>query len=167
MEHVLLLNATFEPLQVITWKRAIRLLTLGRVEVVEETNREIRTVSLVFRLPAVVRLLRMVRPRWHAVKLSRANIYLRDNFQCQYCGAHAEAAELNLDHVVPRTMGGVTSWENIVTSCVPCNRKKGGRTPEEVGMRLLKKPVKPAHLPGFSAELFRRYKNASVPGSSK
>lgn len=158
MEHVLLLNATYEPLQVITWQRAVRLLTLGRVEVVEEADRQIRSVTLVIKLPSVVRLLRMVRPRWHLVKFSRANVYLCDNFRCQYCGVRGEAAALNLDHVVPRTMGGPTRWENIVTCCLPCNRRKGAHLPEDVGMRLLSKPVKPTHLPGVSAELYRRWK---------
>ncbi|MBI4571701.1 MAG: HNH endonuclease [candidate division NC10 bacterium] len=158
MEQVLLLNATYEPLQVITWQRAIRLVTLGRVEVVEETDREVRSFSLVVKLPAIVRLLRMIRPRWHAVKFSRANVYLRDNFRCQYCGVTAEAAELNMDHVVPRTMGGATSWENIVTCCVPCNRRKGNRTPELAGMRPWAVPVKPTTLPGISVEIYRRMK---------
>ena len=156
MEHVLLLNATYEPLQVITWKRAIRLLTLGRVEVVKESEREIRSVSVVIRLPAVVRLLRWVRPRWQPIKFSRSNVYLRDTFRCQYCGVRGTGEDLNLDHVRPRSLGGLTRWENIVTCCVSCNRRKGNRTPEAAGMRLLKEPVKPTTLPGVSVEIYRR-----------
>ncbi len=158
MTHVLLLNATYEPLQVITWQRAIRLLTLGRVEVVEESRREIRSVSVVLRLPAVVRLLRWVRPRWQLVKFSRTNVYLRDKFQCQYCGVRGTAEDLNLDHVRPRSLGGLTRWENLVTCCVPCNRKKRNRTPEAAGMRLRTQPVKPTTLPGVSVEIYRRMK---------
>ena len=150
MTHVLLLNATYEPLRVITWQRAIRLLTLGKVEVVEETEQEVRSVSFVLRLPSVVRLLRLIRLRRHPVKFSRQNIYLRDNFRCQYCGARVSSQELNLDHVIPRSLGGQTTWENIVTCCVPCNVRKGGNTPEAVGMRPIGRPVKPDSLPGLA-----------------
>jgi len=150
MTHVLLLNATYEPLRVITWQRAIRLLTLGKVEVIEETDREIRSVSFVIRLPSVVRLLRLIRPRRQPIKFSRQNIYLRDNFRCQYCGARVTSQELNLDHVIPRALGGKTTWENIVTCCIPCNVQKGGNTPEAVGLRLIQRPVKPDRLPGVA-----------------
>ena len=150
MAQVLLLNATYEPLRVITWQRAICLLTLGKVEVVEETDREIRSVSFVIRLPSVVRLLRLIRPRRREVKFSRQNIYLRDNFRCQYCGVRVSSQELNLDHVIPRSLGGQTTWENIVTCCVPCNARKGGSTPEAVGMRPISRPVRPSRLPGLS-----------------
>jgi len=150
MAQVLLLNATYEPLRVITWQRAICLLTLGKVEVVEETDREIRSVSFVIRLPSVVRLLRLIRPRRREVKFSRQNIYLRDNFRCQYCGVRVSSQELNLDHVIPRSLGGQTTWENIVTCCVPCNARKGGSTPEAVGMRPISRPVRPNRLPGLS-----------------
>ena len=150
MTHVLLLNATYEPLRVITWKRAIRLLTLGKVEVVEETDHWIRSVSFVIRLPSIVRLLRLIRPRRQLIKFSRQNIYLRDNFCCQYCGARVSSHELNLDHVIPRSMGGKTTWENIVTCCIPCNVRKGGNTPEAVGMRPIRRPLKPDRLPGLA-----------------
>ena len=150
MTHVLLLNATYEPLRVITWQRAIRLLTLGKVEVLEETDREIRSVSFVIRLPSVVRLLRLIRPRRQPIKFSRQNIYLRDAFRCQYCGTRVSSQELNLDHVIPRSLGGKTTWENIVTCCIPCNVRKGGNTPEAVRLRLIQRPVKPDHLPGVA-----------------
>lgn len=150
MTHVLLLNATYEPLRVITWRRAIRLLTLGKVEVIEETDREIRSVSFVIRLPSVVRLLRLIRPRRQPIKFSRQNIYLRDNFRCQYCGVRVSSQDLNLDHVIPRALGGKTTWENIVTCCIPCNVQKGGNAPEAVGLRLIQRPVKPDRLPGVA-----------------
>ena len=158
MTQVLLLNATYEPLRVITWQRAICLLTLGKVEVVEETDREIRSVSFVIRLPSVVRLLRLIRPRRQAVKFSRQNIYLRDNFRCQYCRVRVSSQELNLDHVIPRSLGGQTTWENIVTCCVPCNVRKGGNTPEAVRMRLISRPVRPDRLPGVAITI--RLRNA-------
>ncbi len=147
MEQVLLLNATFEPLNVIDWKRAIRLLTLGKVEVVEEYDREIRSVTFAVKLPAVLRLLNFVRHRKKHVKFSRLNIYARDGFRCQYCGQKFESQNLTFDHVVPKRYGGKTEWSNIVTCCHRCNRIKGGRLLEDAGLKLLKKPVKPDWVP--------------------
>lgn len=147
MEQVLLLNATFEPLKVIDWKRAIRLLTLGKVEVLEEYNREVRSVTFALRLPSVLRLLRFVRYRKKDIRFSRVNIYARDGFRCQYCGKKFESRDLSFDHVVPKRYGGKTEWTNIVTACCRCNRIKGGRTLKEVGLRLLKRPVKPSWVP--------------------
>lgn len=147
MEQVLLLNATFEPLKVIDWKRAIRLLTLGKVEVLEEYERDIHSVTFAIKLPSVLRLLRFVRYRKRDIKFSRLNIYARDGFRCQYCGQKFESKDLSFDHVVPKRHGGKTEWTNIVTSCCMCNRIKGGRTMKEADFRLLKKPVKPSWVP--------------------
>jgi len=149
MEHVLLLNITYEPLRIINWKKAITLLLLGKVEVLEEYGREIRSVSFTIRLPSVVRLLRMVKRPKAPVKFSRQNIYARDKYRCQYCGQKFPSDELTYDHVIPRSRGGKTEWENIVTCCVDCNRRKGGRTPSEAGMKLIRKPVKPTWVPGL------------------
>ncbi len=149
MEHVLLLNITYEPLRIINWKKAITLLLLGKVEVLEEYGREIRSVSFTIRLPSVVRLLRMVKRPKSPVKFSRQNIYARDKYRCQYCGQKFSSEELTYDHVIPRSRGGKTEWENIVTCCVDCNRRKGGRTPSEAGMKLIRKPVKPTWVPAL------------------
>jgi len=145
--RTLLLNASFEPLRVISWQRAIRLMTLGKVEVVETYDREIRSVSFVVKMPAVVRLLRFIRRKTGGVKFSRRSIYVRDGFSCQYCGERLAASELTYDHVLPRKVGGRTTWTNIVTACWPCNARKGGRSPEEAGMRLLRTPTRPEWLP--------------------
>ncbi|RLB41283.1 MAG: HNH endonuclease [Deltaproteobacteria bacterium] len=149
MEHVLLLNITYEPLRIINWKKAITLLLLGKVEVLEEYGREIRSVSFTIKLPSVVRLLRLVKRPKSPVKFSRQNIYARDKYRCQYCGQKFSSEELTYDHVIPRSRGGKTEWENIVTCCVDCNRRKGGRTPSEAGMRLIKKPEKPTWVPAL------------------
>ena len=125
MEPVLLLNASFEPLRVINWKRALTLVFAGKVEVVEEYTREIHSISLAVRLPAVVRLLTLIRVRGTGVKFSRQNIYARDNYECQYCGCQPSVSELTYDHIVPRAHGGPTDWTNIVTCCITCNRRKG------------------------------------------
>jgi len=161
MEQVLLLNATFEPLKVIDWKRAIRLLTLEKVEVLEEYDKEIRSVTFAIRLPSVLRLLRYVKYRKKDIKFSRANIYARDNFSCQYCGRKFETQDLTFDHVTPKRYGGRTEWRNIVTSCYRCNRIKGGKTLREVGFKLRKKPVKPDWVPFLMITISSR----SVPDS--
>ena len=137
MEQVLLLNITYEPLKVINWKRAIIMLTLGKIEVIEEYNREIRSVSFAIKLPAVVRLLRFVKRPKTPVRFCRQNIYIRDDYKCQYCGGKRPPGELTWDHVLPRARGGKTEWENIVTCCIGCNRKKGGRIPSEASMSLI------------------------------
>ena len=148
MEHTLLLNATYEPLKVIHWKRAITLLFQGKVEVLEVYNREIHGVSISFRLPSVLRLLKCVRAKdIHKVKFSRANIFARDSYRCQYCGDRFDIKELTFDHVIPVARGGKKSWENIVTACWRCNNKKSGGTPVESGMQLIKQAVEPKWLP--------------------
>jgi 5-methylcytosine-specific restriction endonuclease McrA len=145
MEHTLLLNATFEPIKVVSWQRAMTLWCQGRVEILETHDREVRAVTFSFRLPSIVRLLRFVKVRnLHQVKFSRANIYVRDDFTCQYCARRFEPEELTFDHVMPVAQGGRRSWENIVTACVSCNRRKDARTPAEAGMTLLRAPRRPA-----------------------
>lgn len=144
MEHTLVLNASYEPLKIVDWQRAITLWVQGKVEIVEEHDRVVKAVTFSFKLPSVVRLLRMVRmKRRPMVQFTRANIYARDEFTCQYCAKTFEPEELTFDHVVPVAQGGRRGWENIVTACEPCNRKKADRTPEEAGMTLLRKPRRP------------------------
>ena len=135
MEQALLLNATYEPLKVVNWQKAITLWCQGKVEVIAHHEREIRSVSVSFKLPSVIRLLRFVkiRRRFDYVPFSRLNIYARDHHTCQYCRKAFPTPELTFDHVVPVAQGGRKDWENIVTCCVSCNRKKGGRTPAEAG----------------------------------
>ena len=147
MEQVLLLNITYEPLKVINWKKAITLLFLEKVEVLEEYGREIHSVSFTIKLPAVVRLLRMAKKPKTPVRFSRQNIYARDKYRCQYCGRRCPSEELTYDHVIPKFRGGKTEWTNIVTCCMKCNRKKGGRTPAEAHMKLVRKPKRPTWLP--------------------
>lgn len=143
MEKTLLLNVTYEPLRIISWKKAITLLTLGKVEVIEEYDREIHSVSFAIQLPSVVRLLHLVKWRKDTVKFSRQNIYLRDQGMCQYCGKHLPQKEITYDHIIPKSQGGITCWENVVVCCMHCNRKKGGKTPQQAGMKLLNVPKKP------------------------
>jgi 5-methylcytosine-specific restriction endonuclease McrA len=155
MEQTLLLNATYEPLKVVNWQKAITLLCQGKVEVISVYDREIRAVSFSIKLPSVIRLLRYIKikRRFDYVPFSRANIYARDNHSCQYCGDVFPTSELTFDHVVPVAQGGRKDWENIVTCCVSCNRKKGGRTPVEAGMRLLRQPRRPDSAPATAIRI--------------
>ena len=145
MEQALLLNASYEPLKVVDWRKAITLWCQGKVEVIAVHDREIRSVTVSFKLPSVIRLLRFVRikRRFDYVPFSRENIYTRDGDRCQYCNELFPRAELTFDHVIPVAQGGRKDWENIVTCCVDCNRRKGGRTPAEAGMHLVKVPRRP------------------------
>ena len=147
MEQVLLLNITYEPLRIINWRKAVTLLLLDKVEVLEEYGREIRSVSFTLRLPSVVRLLRFAKRPNTPIKFSRQNIYARDKYRCQYCGLRPPCEELTYDHVIPKSRGGKTKWTNIVTCCIKCNRKKGGHTPKEARMKLIRKPSCPKWLP--------------------
>ena len=149
MEQALLLNATYEPLKVVDWRKAITLWCQGKVEVISVHDREIRSVSVSFKLPSVIRLLRYITIRRHFnyVPFSRANIYARDNHRCQYCGKGFPVSELTFDHVVPVSQGGRKDWENIVTSCITCNRRKGGRTPAQAHMRVIRRPRRPTRAP--------------------
>ncbi|MDY6972406.1 MAG: HNH endonuclease [Thermodesulfobacteriota bacterium] len=149
MEQVLLLNITYEPLKIIDWKKAINLLFLGKVEVLEEYSREIHSVSFSIKLPSVVRLLWLVKRPKTPVKFSRQNIYARDQYRCQYCGKQFSSEELTYDHVIPKSRGGKTKWSNIVTCCIQCNRKKGGSVPAEARMKLIRKPSYPKWLPAL------------------
>ena len=150
-EQVLVLNASFEPLNVVNWKRAMKLVCLRKVEVLRESDRVVRSARANARVPTVVRLVRFVNfHRWD-VKFSRENIYARDKYCCQYCGERLRSQELTCDHVVPRSRGGSTEWTNLVTCCPACNRKKGGKTPQEAGLALLRNPGRPSWLVGFQA----------------
>ncbi len=149
MEQTLLLNATYEPLNVVDWRKAITLWCQGKVEVISVYDREVRSVSVSFKLPSVIRLLRYItiRRHFHYVPFSRANIYARDNHQCQYCGDGFPVSELTFDHVVRVSQSGRKDWENIVTSCISCNRRKGGRTPAQARMRVIRQPRRPTRAP--------------------
>jgi 5-methylcytosine-specific restriction endonuclease McrA len=144
MDRTLLLNTTFEPLNVLDWKKAVVLLYLGKVEVVREYDKEIKGVSISIKQPAVIRLLRFVRNNNHVnTKFSRKNIFLRDDYTCQYCGERFDPKDLTCDHIVPKSRGGINEWSNIVTSCTRCNLRKGDKLPDEVDMYPKKRPARP------------------------
>lgn len=167
---VLVLNKSFLPVHVTSLKRALVLLYQGIAKAVDENYRtftfdswqslsvieeskSIGLVNRIIRAPRVIILSNYDKLPKRYIKFSRANIFLRDKNKCQYCGNEFKKNELNLDHVVPRIYGGISSWENVVCSCIPCNRNKGGRTPEEAGMKLTKKPKKPEWSPYYHISL--------------
>jgi 5-methylcytosine-specific restriction endonuclease McrA len=155
MEHTLVLNATYEPLRIVGWRKAITLLFQGKVEVLAVYDREIHGVTVRVRLPSVLRLLRHVRMKrgYSDVPFSRSNVYARDEHCCQYCGEQFAPSRLTFDHVIPVARGGHKGWDNIVTCCIPCNRRKSDRLPEEAGLRLLRRPRRPPALPALTFSL--------------
>ncbi len=157
---VLVLNRVYQPMHVTTVRRAVTLLYQGVARALDEEFRlldfeswaalaaavnqdAIHTPRRSIRVPRVIVLVAHTHLPRQRVRFSRINVYARDESTCQYCGRRLPRSELNLDHVVPRSRGGTTSWENVVCSCVSCNLRKGGRTPEEAGLRLRRPPSRP------------------------
>ena len=145
--QVLVLDPSYLPVARVDWRRALTLLFMGKVEVVEEyEDKYVHSVTLEFKIPSIVRFIRAMRSKKKIVKFSRENVYMRDNGTCQYCGDKVQRASITYDHVIPRAQGGKTEWTNIVISCSLCNQKKGNRTPLQAGMMLRSMPIKPKKL---------------------
>ncbi len=144
-DAVLLLNSTYEPLNVINVKRALRLMLTRKADSVEADTSQVRSVARSFPLPRVVRLGYYVKRPHQRVKFTKRTVLARDQYACQYCGV--QTRDLTLDHVVPRALGGETIWTNVVAACRKCNGNKGGRTLREAGMRLIRQPREPKFLP--------------------
>ncbi|WND03990.1 HNH endonuclease [Temperatibacter marinus] len=143
----LVLNADFRPLSYFPlslwdWQTALKAVFLEKVQTIAEYDHEVHSPSTSLKLPSVIALREYIKqPAYPA--FTRFNLFLRDKFSCQYCATPHRGEDLTFDHVIPRTYGGITSWENIVASCGPCNRRKGGRTPAEAGMNLPYPPKQP------------------------
>ena len=140
---VLVLNQNYEPLNVCKVRRAVLLLIRGKAEVIENGRGDIHSVTSVFDVPSVIRLVHFVRRPRRQRKLTKHQVFQRDRYICQYCGQ--ESRDLTLDHVMPKRRGGEHHWENVVSACIPCNRKKAGRTPDEARMPLLSQPKIPGN----------------------
>jgi 5-methylcytosine-specific restriction endonuclease McrA len=144
----LVLSSAYQPVARVPWQRAITMLWEGKVEVIEAyQDWTVRSVTIELKVPSIVRYLRHIRRRARKVRFSRENVYTRDHGRCQYCTRTVARPEATFDHVVPRSQGGPTSWENVVIACHPCNQRKGGRTPAQARMHLRTAPVRPAWLP--------------------
>ncbi len=137
---VLVLNASYEPINICAARRAIVLVLKGIAMTEEENGHFLHAARISIRVPSVIRLLEYRRIPHQTRALSRKNILMRDRNTCQYCGAVLVAGELTLDHVIPRSRGGVSAWENLVACCHGCNRRKGNQLPLEAGMKLLREP---------------------------
>jgi 5-methylcytosine-specific restriction endonuclease McrA len=159
--RVLVLNRSYLPINVTSAKRAFIMIYAGIAKVVDsefrtfdfqtwadldvqDQHESIGLVNKLIRIPRVIIVVTFDSIPKRQVKFNRYNIFARDNWTCQYCGKHKPKSELNLDHVVPRSLGGMSSWENVVCSCLKCNMKKGGRTPKQANMKLKRRPRKPS-----------------------
>ncbi|MFH1066973.1 MAG: HNH endonuclease [bacterium] len=173
-QNVLVLNRLWQAVNVCSARRAFTLLYAGHAQVVAaeegdfqtfdfqewrsfsqtyDGNEAIHSIRFKIRIPKIIVLLLFDRLPKKEVKLTRHNVFERDEYTCQYCGDHFNREDLNLDHVIPRDKGGQTTWENIVCSCVPCNARKANRAPHEVGMQLVRKPKRPKLRPFLSLQL--------------
>ncbi|MEW6755113.1 MAG: HNH endonuclease [Candidatus Latescibacterota bacterium] len=141
---VLILNQNYEPMTVCTVRRALLLIFDGKAQAVELLTQVVRSVSAEFPVPSVVRLDRYISAPRRRVVLSKRNVFRRDNYECQYCGA--TGGKMTIDHVVPRKYGGQATWENLVCACVTCNNRKGEQRPEQVGLRLRSRPRRPNNI---------------------
>ncbi len=139
-EPVLVLNATYEPINVTAVRRALVLILKGVATTEEEDGSYIHSAHFILRIPSVIRLVEFRRIPYQTRALSRKNVLLRDRYTCQFCGRVLPAHDLTLDHVIPRSRGGLSTWENLVAACHICNRKKGNQYVHEAGMKLLREP---------------------------
>ncbi len=143
--RVLVLNQSYEPVSICSVQKAVVLLFLDKAELIEEDRRrQLRSISANWPFPSIIRLGRYHRVPYKNIMLSRKNILRRDGHRCQYCGT--TSTQLTVDHITPRSKGGIDSWENLITACVHCNNKKGSRPLDKTGMTLLSKPRRPSHV---------------------
>ena len=145
-KQVLVLNASYEPLSLVSVRRAIVLLLREKAELLEVTQQMLRSSHQSMPVPLVIRLVHYVRLPHRKVPSTRAAVMLRDAYICQYCAETPGRQFLTVDHVIPRSRGGKHEWDNLVTACTRCNQKKGSLTPEEAGMQLIHNPFEPSYM---------------------
>ena len=139
------LDISYRPIEIVDAVEALVLCLIGKAQAIENYQKEIKSVSDSFQLPAVIVLKRFVKFQFKVVSAHRREIILRDNNQCQYCAKELPNEKLTLDHIIPKSKGGKNTWDNLVAACKKCNQRKGNRTPEEANMKLLCKPRKPKY----------------------
>lgn len=145
-KQVLVLNASYEPLSLVSVRRAVVLLLRQKAELIDGTEKTIRSVRYSMPMPLVIRLNRYVKLPHRRVPPTRTAIMLRDGHVCQYCGQTPGRKLLTVDHVIPRSRGGPEEWPNLVTACKGCNQKKGSNTPDEAMMSLVRNPTEPSYV---------------------
>ncbi|HEV3156150.1 MAG TPA: HNH endonuclease [Candidatus Baltobacteraceae bacterium] len=143
---VLVLNFTYEALNITSFQRAVRLLFAGKAEVVHRSESLVSSPSFTFRMPSIIRMLYYVRRPMQKVALTKKNVLLRDDYTCQYCGVKGER-QMSVDHILPRSKGGASTWENLVCACMRCNHRKNDRAPEHANMVLRRRPKAPKYIP--------------------
>ena len=154
---VLVLNQNYEPLTICRARRAVILIYQGKAEMLENGVGFIHSMTGAFPLPSVIRIAYLIKRPRRERRLTRFEVFNRDRYTCQYCGK--ETRQLTLDHIIPRYRNGQHTWGNVVSACVPCNRRKAGRTPKEAGMKLIRPPSYPGSSPFFSIPYHCRQTN--------
>ncbi len=143
-QPVLLLNSTYEPLTVITARRAMKLLFSKKAHTLEQTNIFMATVRSRVRIPSVIQIIYYIKKPYTKPRFSKKSVFIRDNYLCQYCGK--KESKPTIDHIIPRSKKGKTNWNNVVTACHTCNNKKSNRTLKQAGMKLIREPGEPRYM---------------------
>ena len=146
MNDVLVLNFTYEALNITTFQRAVKLIFSGKAEIVHDLDRVLTSARWELRMPSIIRMLYYIRRPMQKVALTKKNVLLRDDYTCQYCGLRGERM-MTVDHVVPRSRGGPSTWENLVCACMRCNNRKNNRSPQDANMSLKRRPKTPKYIP--------------------
>jgi 5-methylcytosine-specific restriction endonuclease McrA len=159
METILVLNSDYTPLNITTFKRAIILVIKGKAEIIKNDVDFIRTETINYEKPLIIRLLKYISHKMKNLRVNRQRLYKRDNNECAYCGSKKE---LTIDHIIPKSRGGKNSWGNLITCCLPCNLKKGDKTPDEARMPLRFTPKTPSFLSNDSSiiKIWEDYKSS-------
>lgn len=146
-KRTLVLTPWYLPYRVVSWQEAVTMMYLDKVDLVVPYKEVINSPSTSVDMPAVIRMRKKVKTGRYRIRFSRRNVFMRDGYRCMYCGSQCHRSQLTFDHVLPRSKGGTTDWENILSACGRCNARKGNRTPAEAGMKPIRMPYKPKSLP--------------------
>lgn len=146
VSEVLVLNFTYEAMNITSFQRAVKLIFAGKAEILHDRDRVIASTQFQMRLPSIIRMLYYIKRPMQRVSLTKKNVLIRDDYTCQYCGLRGEKL-MTVDHVVPKSRGGPSTWENLVCACMRCNNRKNNRTPHEANMGIKRKPRQPKYIP--------------------
>jgi len=153
-KNVLVLNLDYQPINICGTRRAVKLIFLGKAEIIEHNGKQLVSPGFIIPQPSVIKLSNFIKRPQPQIKLSRKAIFARDGYRCQYCGRRG--VKMTIDHVIPRGLGGEFVWENLVCACQACNMKKGDRLPSDAGMKLIRQPFRPSWIPFISYALYNK-----------